>query len=470
MQLPGHARNRWRATRFAVAAVAVAGAAVALSAAATNSPAATNGPANATHVYSLAAAATAAGPTSESQISNLVAYVHGKAGHADMSLKPIDIGYVNNQGGSIVGYPESTLGTQMAVDWINQHTTGIDGHPLKLVTCFVKNAEAEGLACAEQFLADKNMPVIMYGAVFVGGATINSTVAGKKPIIEPFAQNAVDISAKDNFQLFTAPPFDFYGWGTAGKFIEHAKTAAVLYSEGTGLNLYAGFAAQALRAEGITTKVVGFPSSSTDLEGALVSAGAQSADIIAPMISTAGNCASMEAGLTALNIDPAKVIGIFPCASAAVKNAYPTHDYPHWWYGIAQSGDALVNTPTGIAYRKILDEYHYQSYVTSSLFPGMVGTIFTIAQFMNNVGYAKVTPQSMIQQVKVFKGPLFMGEPTVRCGNYASGPGNCGGGDHFFRYLGNGKWSEFPYWLNVPIALQKKYHAKSLLPLEQSTK
>ena len=40
------------------------------------------------------------------------------------------------------------------VQYINDHLGGIDGHPLELVECFVKNAEEEGLACGQQFLND----------------------------------------------------------------------------------------------------------------------------------------------------------------------------------------------------------------------------------------------------------------------------------------------------------------------------
>jgi hypothetical protein len=414
---------------------------------------------------SLAVAATT--PVAESKISNLVQYVHAQPGHPNPNLKPIDIGYVSNQGGSVVGYPESTTATQTAVKWVNQHTTGVDGHALRLVTCFVPNSEEEGLPCAEHFLADKNMPVIMYGTVFVGGATIDATVAGKKPIIEPFAQNAVDVKAKDNFQLFTGPPFDFFGWGTAAKYIEHAKTGAVLYDTGTGANVYAGFVAQALKAVGVTTKLVGFPVGTTDLTGALEAAGAPTADIVAPMLASGPDCVAIEKAMVALNVDPAKVIGLFNCAEATVKNAYATHDYPQWWYGEAQSGDAFVNTPTGRTYRALLAEYNDSQYLTDPLFPGMVGTIFTITQLMNNIGYANLTPQTLIKQIRAFKGPQFMGEPTVRCGNYASGAGNCGGGDHFFRYKGNNVWQRFPYWLNIPTVLQKQYHAKVLVPEKQ---
>ncbi len=409
----------------------------------------------------------AAAPTAESQISDLVAYVHGHAGHANTKLAPIDIGYVNNQGGSVVGFPQSTVGTQMAIDWINQHTTGIDGHPLRLVKCYVPNSEEEGLPCAQKFLADKAMPVIMYGSVFVGAATINATINGQKPIVEPFAQNAIDVKAKNNFQLFTGPPFDFFGWGTAAKYIEHAKTGAVLYDEGTGANVYAGFVAQALRAVGVKTTLVGFPSSQTDLTGALEAAGAPTADIIAPMLATPANCVAMDKAMTALNVDPAKVIGLFNCAQASSKSAYASHDYPHWWYGQAQSGDALVNTPTGRTYRALLAEYHNSQYITDPVMAGMVGTIFTLAELMNDVGYAHLTPQTLIPKIQAFKGPQFMGEPTVRCGNYASGPGNCGGGDHFFRYQGNEKWARYPFWLNVPTGLQKQYHAKTLVPEKQ---
>ena len=83
-----------------------------------------------------------------SQITDYVEYSGGKAGKADMSKKPIKIGWVNNQGGSVAAVGlSSTEAAEWAVKYVNENLGGIGGRPLKLVKCFVKNSEEEGLGC-----------------------------------------------------------------------------------------------------------------------------------------------------------------------------------------------------------------------------------------------------------------------------------------------------------------------------------
>ena len=57
-------------------------------------------------------------------------YTGGTAGEADDSLEPIVIGYVNQEGG-VPAFPEATVGTEAAVEYINGELGGIGGHPLR---------------------------------------------------------------------------------------------------------------------------------------------------------------------------------------------------------------------------------------------------------------------------------------------------------------------------------------------------
>ena len=203
--------------------------------------------------------------------SNFVAYVCGKPGAADPSLSPVEIGWANDQGGSIVSEgPEATDAAQLAVDWINKYAGGIDGHPLKLVTCFIQNSESEGKGCANKFLADPNIHVISYGATATGAQTINAGIAGKIPIIEGFALNPSDVTNPNTYVLYTASPFDYYAWGTFAQEVLHAKSMAIVYPQGTGFQNSAQAAVVSAQSLGISVKSVGYDPSSTSLTGALV--------------------------------------------------------------------------------------------------------------------------------------------------------------------------------------------------------
>lgn len=393
------------------------------------------------------------------QIGSLVAYVCGKNGAANPKAKPIVLGWVNNQGGSIVSNgPEATAAAELAVKWINQHGGGVQGHPLQLSTCFVKNSEQEGLGCAEQFLNNKAVRAVTYGSVSVGADTINSTINGKLPIIEGFSQNFADVTNPNTYIVYVASPFDFFGWGTFAKDVLHAKTAAVLYENGAGFIGDAQNAAKALRAEGIQTKLVGFAQNSSDLAGAFAAAGATSAGMVAPLIAGTSTCVAANNALKQLGVDPAKVAAIWTCGLSSQKSAYGG-DLPHWWYGQAQSGDQLTNDPEGVAYRKVLKQYGATANVQDAWYSGMFGLMLTIDRWLNQIGAKNITSKAIAQKAKTFRGPILLGQPVVVCGKYPKSPGNCGDGDRFFRYQGNDSWVDFPKWVQTPCPIQKQLHA-----------
>jgi branched-chain amino acid transport system substrate-binding protein len=374
----------------------------------------------------------------------------------------VEIGWANDQGGSIVSEgPEATAAAQLAVDWINKYADGIGGHPLKLVTCFIQNSESEGKGCANQFLADPNIHVISYGATATGAQTIDAGIAGKIPIIEGFALNPSDVTNPNTYVLYTASPFDYYAWGTFAQQVLHAKSMAIVYPQGTGFQNSAQAAVVSAKSVGISVKSVGYDPSSTSLTGALVAAGAQTADMVVNVGGTPSTCVAIYKGLQTLGISQDKVVGDFSCGLNSEKAAYGG-DLPHWYYGEAQSGDALTSSAVGQQYRGALAAFGASSDVSDVWYSGMFGTIATIAQFMNKIGYANISGATLAAATKAFRGPLLLGEPTVYCDKYPSAPANCGGGDRFFKYEGNGVFSPVSIWTDVPLALQKELHAKGV--------
>ena len=66
---------------------------------------------------------------------------------------------------------------------VNAELGGIHGHPVRLHECFIAQAEEEGVRCGQQMANDRNVKVILYGAVIVGNQSIYATIKGSKPII-----------------------------------------------------------------------------------------------------------------------------------------------------------------------------------------------------------------------------------------------------------------------------------------------
>jgi branched-chain amino acid transport system substrate-binding protein len=400
------------------------------------------------------------------EITDYVKYVSGKAGAADKSLAPVKIGWVNNQGGSLVIAGNTpTLGAETAVKWINKHGGGIGGHPVELVKCFVKNSEAEGLNCAQQFLNDKQIHAIAYGGLAVGANTIDKTVNGKKPIFATVSINASDATTKNMFILYTALPYIVYPWGSFAKKVVKAKTAAVVYPNQPGQLPVAQAVQKGLEAEGIKAKLVGFDPQASDLVGPLTAAGAQSADFIMPALGVPDQCLAFEKAITQLGIPDKKVAGFFQCAVPQVKAQYPGGDYPKWYYGVAAAGDQFTNNASAAAFKKVLAEFGQSKLVNDPWAPTEFSSILTIAKFMNQIGYNKLSPSTIAAKARVFKGPIVLGPPILNCGKYPDAPGVCADGASFFTYKGDGVFARVPPgWFETPVAIQKELKAKKVTP------
>ena len=82
--------------------------------------------------------------TTGQAVTDYLKYVGGTKGKADPKKSKIYIGWVNQQGGQVVIGGLATAGAQLAVKYVNDQLGGIDGHPVALVTCFIKSARGGG--------------------------------------------------------------------------------------------------------------------------------------------------------------------------------------------------------------------------------------------------------------------------------------------------------------------------------------
>jgi branched-chain amino acid transport system substrate-binding protein len=401
-----------------------------------------------------------AGPPPGGYITDFVKYVKGKPGAADTSLPPVKIGWTSNQDGSIVSIgPQATDAAQFAVDWINKYAGGVGGHPIELSKCLVKNAAEEAQKCGQQFLNDNGINVISYGALSVGASTIDSTIAGKKPIIFGFSFDAADLKTPNLFVLGPAGPFAVYPFGTIGSDFLKAKSAALIHPETAAWGPNSQAIKKSLESAGVKVKMVSFDAKTSDLVGPLTAAGAQSADMVTPMVNTPSNCLAAVKALKTLNIDPNKVVWFTLCAQPALLKGFGG-DYPKYISGISQSGDALADTPTGKVFVNTFKQLGKDPKLAQDpWYSGMFGQIATITQFMNTVGYDKLSPEAIIDLAKKFKGPQLLGGPVIDCGKYPDAPASCGDGNYFFKYEGDGKWSRVTGWLQPPPALQQELGA-----------
>ncbi len=268
-------------------------------------------------------------------VTNYVTYTGGKAGKANPKLSPVVIGAINTQGGQVLVGPGWSNGVKTAVQYVNKYLGGVGGHPLVVRYCFTTSAEEEGTKCGQQFANDKQIKVVEFGAVAVGNQSFYAALGNKKPTVGGVELLPVDAQRKNGFALFGTNDSVLGPWGTLGKDVLHAKTAAVVYVQIPGIDYGATVEKASLESAGIKTTLVGFPPTATDLTGPLTAAGAQNADMIVPQSNAAG-CVNIAKALSQLGKSGTPVVSNPLCLDPAVP-AGLGGDLPKWIYGIASS-------------------------------------------------------------------------------------------------------------------------------------
>lgn len=401
----------------------------------------------------------------EGGVTDYVEYTGGSDGPADTSLPPVKIGWVNNEGGSIppIG-ADATNAAEFAVQYINEHLGGVDGHPVELDVCLVQNAEEEGLQCAQQFLNDDAVKVVSYGGVAVGAETINSTIDGKKPIMMAISVAPSDATNPNTYVFGGTAEFTVYGFGTFADEVIEAESAAIIYPEGPGLAEVAEAINRASEAAGIETSLVGFNPERGDLVGALTAAGAQTADVT--FLTIAGDaCVSAADALDSLGVPNDQVVALPQCAGPDLREGLGG-DYRQWYYGnnwTAQSNDPVL--PSGERFREILDEYGHGDKITDPWWPGMFAQNTTIVRLMNAAaeidgGAQQITTETLVEQAENYDGPFPMGPPNINCGKYPHAPASCSDENIFYRYGGDDDWRLATGWLAPPEELQEELGAR----------
>src|SRR5918992_737030 len=247
------------------------------------------------------------GGAAKQTVTDYVDYTGGKAGKADASKPPIYIGWLNQEGGQTEIGAAATDGADLAIKVVNEQLGGIDGHPVELKKCFIRNAEEEGTTCGQRLGNDKDVAAITVGGVAIGIQPFYSTIGGKKPVIVGGAVTPVD-GVQDNATVLFGDATHVLGpFGTYAKDVLDAQSAALVYPNIPGIAEGAAALDKGLSDAGVEVKKVGYAQGQTDLIGPLTAAGGPRAGNVVPP-SDASGCVNQAKGLQQLGIEDAKKI------------------------------------------------------------------------------------------------------------------------------------------------------------------
>ena len=350
-------------------------------------------------------AAPAGGTAGAGSVTDYVQYTGGTKGAADTSKSKIVIGWTNQQGGPADPSPFATDGAKLAVKYVNEELGGVDGHPIELASCFTSTTEEQGQSCGEKFANDDGVDVVAVGAMSIGSQPLMASIDGAKPMVYSVAAGASDAQNKNGYILFgdlirVLPPL-----ATFSKEVLKAKTAAVIYPEAPGLSYAADALTGGLKAAGITYKRVSYPANATDLVAPLSAAGAQTADVVNPVV-LPPQCVTVAKALQQSKVT-APVVATPLCLNSNVAKALG--DLPQWYYGIASSLTADRSDPAAGAFMAVAAKNGGAEKAADPYYSISFAEILTIVQWMNAVGPDKLSPEAIAAKAKAFKGPLALG-------------------------------------------------------------
>jgi len=73
----------------------------------------------------------------------------------------VKIGFVTSEGGTALSLPETRESAEAVVKYADDYLGGLDGHPIDLITCKDKSDGASATACANEFVQDKVVAVVV---------------------------------------------------------------------------------------------------------------------------------------------------------------------------------------------------------------------------------------------------------------------------------------------------------------------
>jgi branched-chain amino acid transport system substrate-binding protein len=379
-------------------------------------------------------------------VTDFAAYVGG-SGAADASLSPVKIGYFNQQGGAVVVSDTNVTGIEAAVKYINEEAGGIGGHPLEVETCYIANTEEEGQQCGQKFANDDSIVAIVTGPTFIGTEAFYAAVAGSKPVVAGVSVSAADTVQDTAAVLFGGAKYILAPYATFARDTLGVKSAALIYPEGTGQDEGAAGQASAFEAAGIPIKVVSYPANTPDLTVPLIAAGAQNVDLVMPVINP-NDCVKFAEATRQLGIPDEKVLASPICINGDV--AAGLGDLPKWLYAVASSLSIDPTDPSVPPYTDILKAQGLEKSIGDPWVLVGFGQMMTLAKWLNAVGPDKLSTDSIVSEMKAFKGPLILGSPVLQCGKYPEAPGVCNDFTQFYKYNGANAWEHAGDFVGPP--------------------
>jgi branched-chain amino acid transport system substrate-binding protein len=365
----------------------------------------------------------AGGGVGETDVATALEYVGGEGGKADSSLEPFTIGFVNGQG-AVPSFDEQEAAADAAVDFINEHLGGIDGHPVQLEKCFIQ-AEEDGQKCAGQLLENPDIHVANMGVSVYGNATFYELIGGKFPTVVTAAVTAADATTDSVYAFDGGSLANLNGIAAGAEEAGYEKLAVIASNNPAAKYLLSEIVLPDLESRGIdaTTVYVADTATTPDYVSALQTSGAADADAIELIPATVAGCVSMYDAMKQLSLTK-PVVTVTQCSNDPMPEK--TGGGPENWYITSLMELGLIDSPQANVVLNVMDAAGSGAKTNVGFATKGFGDFLTITKFAKAIGYDNLSAEAFEQQIADFRGPAWMIPGDILCGGNPMQSGLCG--------------------------------------------
>jgi branched-chain amino acid transport system substrate-binding protein len=386
------------------------------------------------------AAASSSGSADLSQAADIYSRFTGAtAGKADPAQSPAVIGFVNDEGG-IPSFPEGSVAAQAAAKFVNDNLGGVDGHPVQLNVCLVAGSEEQGQGCAQKFLGDKRIKVIVEDSQVVGAQSFHQTLGGQLPVVIGSPNSVADATAKNAYGISAGVFGTDPGFVTYATQFAHAKSASLLFpaDDPTGQAAAKQIKGDLTKA-GIKVTDVGYKSSSPDILPSVIASGAGKTDVTVTLFPSPPTCIAGGKALQQANVTK-PILALNLCIAAPVKQALG--DYPKWTFVSLNTNPDVPGDAATDAYVNVMKAYAHANANIGGFAPHAFMAVLTAVKALNAAGGAGATAGAIAAKMKSYTGPTPMFAPNVKYGSIPPLPTLPSLQTRLYTYNGGDKWTD----------------------------
>ena len=228
--------------------------------------------------------------------------------------EPITLGMVNQENTAAGSFPELSQAVETAVAFVNDQLGGVGGRPLEISLCNTEFSTEGSTACGQQ-LAEQDVPAVL-GGIDVFGNAVDVLDDNGIPYIGGIPVSTQSMTSPTSYQWSGGT------WGATVAFAEYAATeldvssVAIVYGDFGSIAQGAEYGRKVLEDHDITTQMIPFPITATDVTSSLQAAAASEPDAIFLMAADTACKPALE-GIAALGTD-AQAFYVGACAAPTI--------------------------------------------------------------------------------------------------------------------------------------------------------